>query len=515
MTNITNYNLGRLTLSSKEITAEEVQKYVQYDNAKDWCGKAFYVIKLLFTGRGLLLKDKVGKLIENNKDFNKIVEKYPEFQTIFKINRIALLSLEEQNKLRQSSEKLNAQEVKSDEKTKVDTKATGVAGDVLPRDNKTETNTIEKLELNEGKAPENETETNKISENNESETQDTPAEKPKLRLVESDYNSSDVEEEEVELTPEQLEKQKLEEAEAERQKVEDKINDDIWDRLKLLNWKTRVNEKGELEMDVDGDGKVDPAITCHQFDANIDRDKSVLSPEKTSIKIKNQLDEEERFHANLVDDILATQAPLEGEIGYRNFWYAMYQENCEVIFNLTNEDDRNTKKGLPVTIYAPQNKGDIKIYGDIQVTLQKVQTDVLINGKKIEGMTARTYEVKLKNNSIPKTITCYDYEKWPDNKGIEPNILNDLLDLKENHKKVAVHCRAGGGRTGSFIVAALLRKKIKEFTLENFKTQIGDLVYDTRQKGGPAFVQSKSQLLALFNYYLSLNAPKKEESKTA
>lgn len=78
-----------------------------------------------------------------------------------------------------------------------------------------------------------------------------------------------------------------------------------------------------------------------------------------------------------------------------------------------------------------------------------------------------------------------------------------------------VHCRAGMGRTGTLIVAVILKEKIErgEITPANLRESLLKIVLGLRKHRGSAFVQRSTQLNALVEYAQYLFTQKKPLSE--
>lgn len=301
-----------------------------------------------------------------------------------------------------------------------------------------------------------------------------------------------------------------------------------WKALEHETWET-VEVEGKLYFKSGQGGNRIPLIKCFPYDDRIDRFEDIPSPVATAIYIS----ENERIHANRVGRFITTQAPkvvlvnnllrgLQGlpritpiQTGYRNFWYAMIQENCGIILNLTNANDMGGPLG--VTEYAPIKVGSSMLVVDIEVTLEEIQEI-----DDFQEMKVRTYTVKLNNGKIEetRTIKSYNYTGWPDQQPISPEQLNKLVVFCQKefgNKLVTVHCRAGAGRTGTYIEADDLNNQMlngtSDININNYRDNIRKSVLQKRKLAGPSFVQKDTQYYSLFDYYLYLNSKSKNTNQ--
>ncbi len=109
-----------------------------------------------------------------------------------------------------------------------------------------------------------------------------------------------------------------------------------------------------------------------------------------------------------------------------------------------------------------------------------------------------------------KNIVYVATDRWKDHQGCEPEKLLALVNaVKPNEQMVAVHCRAGVGRTGTFIAACILADDIEKQLAEgadkkNIDISIDQVVWEISMQR-PYAVTHFDQYLALYefvSYYL-------------
>lgn len=136
----------------------------------------------------------------------------------------------------------------------------------------------------------------------------------------------------------------------------------------------------------------------------------------------------------------------------------VWHENCHIIVMTTKEIERSKNKCVR---YWP-DKGHTNKYA--RVTVQTTSETTLID------YTLR--EFKVFHDSDPSNVRYvyhYHFTAWPDHgvpadPGCVLNFLHDVnckQDLLESTGPIIVHCSAGIGRTGTFIVIDLLLDQIK------------------------------------------------------
>ncbi|CAH2103295.1 unnamed protein product [Euphydryas editha] len=205
---------------------------------------------------------------------------------------------------------------------------------------------------------------------------------------------------------------------------------------------------------------------------------------------------------NLLKDKLyiATQGCLSNTTN--DFWRMLWQEDVRVIAMITNEVEKGKNK---CQRYWPLS-GQEECYDELTVKS--------ISETCYEDFLLREFDVSDKNTC--KTIYQYQYTSWPDHGAPQdPDaVLTFIEDINRRmyriaqekdapeHNVLCVHCSAGVGRTGTFIVLDMLIDKIKRSGF-NCEIDVHSTVKLVRaQRYG--MVQNKTQYrfiyLAIQNY---------------
>ncbi|CAL1682553.1 unnamed protein product [Lasius platythorax] len=170
---------------------------------------------------------------------------------------------------------------------------------------------------------------------------------------------------------------------------------------------------------------------------------------------------------------IATQGCLSNTI--QDFWHMIYQENTRVIVMTTKEVERQKNK---CALYWPE-EGEVQ-YGNewkVRAVSRTSTADYTLREFLLQGSKP--------NFSESRRIYHYHFQAWPDHgvpsdPGCVLNFLHDVnarqesiaTSLASNNQNVAcigpilVHCSAGIGRTGTFIVIDMILDQIKRHGLD-------------------------------------------------
>lgn len=166
---------------------------------------------------------------------------------------------------------------------------------------------------------------------------------------------------------------------------------------------------------------------------------NTLAEEKYRVKLQNS--NPDYINASFVLDYIATQQPNGNTIP--DFWKMIYQQKCPVIINLTDN-----------TNYL--NFKDQQNYGEFSVSIlsQEVSKGFIKTALLIEDALSKL------------NVFHITFLKWEDFGVPKRKYLFKLLDLVNlvNPKmgKIVVHCRAGVGRTGTFILIHYMLQQFKK-----------------------------------------------------
>ncbi|XP_015777605.1 PREDICTED: receptor-type tyrosine-protein phosphatase delta-like [Acropora digitifera] len=157
---------------------------------------------------------------------------------------------------------------------------------------------------------------------------------------------------------------------------------------------------------------------------------------------------------------IATQGPLPDTT--EDFWRMVWEQNSKIIVMVTNLEERGRIK---CSQYWPSEGRET--HGDIQVQLTETV--------ELSDFTIRKFCLKKSSSKDERMVSQYHYTIWPDH-GV-PSCPTSLLAFVKKASAanptdagpMVVHCSAGVGRTGTFVVVdAMLQRIAAEKTVDVF-----------------------------------------------
>lgn len=210
---------------------------------------------------------------------------------------------------------------------------------------------------------------------------------------------------------------------------------------------------------------------------------NVLASDETRVKLKRS--NSDYINANYLLDgkYIATQQPNSYTI--IDFWHMIYQTKSKTIINVAGDNN-----------YLPLK--DNEVYEDIIVKI--------LNTSRKENLEIRKLHLSKKSSNEPDLIVYHiTFLKWKDfdvpkeEAFMRLLTLTNILETKESEGPIVIHCKAGIGRTGTFILIHYLRKQIQ---LGNYLDPLDTL--RTMRQSRSGMVQNKKQFRFVLNIIKNL-----------
>lgn len=220
-------------------------------------------------------------------------------------------------------------------------------------------------------------------------------------------------------------------------------------RVDALNSKAGAWEE-EYNSITDGNGSK-AVLSNDPANGGLNRYRNIVAYDKTRVVVEKSAfnNNNEYLNASWIPGYkqkkgyIASQGPIPESMP--SFWHMVWREGCKVIVMVTNEIEGNK---LKCHRYWPSREDPEVTYGAVKVTMQnETVTSTFIH---------RVFLLECEGGS--DTIDHYQYTVWPDH-GV-PNTTGEILSFRKVIRKkhphasapMLVHCSAGVGRTGTFIV---------------------------------------------------------------